>query len=131
VVREIWPSPVLTDIHDRAAKPRKDVQNGDHGRQEEAITAVVLAIPSTCDERDPSLFQEEQAVPCAREPRTYEFGGFAIRILTTPEELSDAIERAEIFERRNAEHLAARHSRHAAALEGNHIRVNYSASRSE
>jgi hypothetical protein len=32
----------LTDIHDRAAKPRKDVQNGDHGRETEAATAVVL-----------------------------------------------------------------------------------------
>jgi hypothetical protein len=38
----IWPSPVLTDIHDRAAKSRKDVQNGDHGREEETATAVVL-----------------------------------------------------------------------------------------
>ena len=37
-----WPSPALTDIHDRAAKPRKDVQNGDHGRETEAATAVVL-----------------------------------------------------------------------------------------
>ncbi len=25
----------MTDIHDRAAKPRKDVQNGDHGAEEE------------------------------------------------------------------------------------------------
>jgi hypothetical protein len=32
----------LTDIHDRAAKSRKDVQNGDHGREEEAATAVVF-----------------------------------------------------------------------------------------
>jgi hypothetical protein len=39
---KVWPSPVLTDIHDRAAKSRKDVQNGDHGREEEAATAVVF-----------------------------------------------------------------------------------------
>jgi hypothetical protein len=39
---ERWRSPALTDIHDRAAKPRKDVQNGDHGREAEAATAVVL-----------------------------------------------------------------------------------------
>ena len=37
-----WPSPALTDIHDRAAKSRKDVQNGDHGRATEATTAVVF-----------------------------------------------------------------------------------------
>ena len=37
-----WPSPVLTDIHDRAAKSRKAVQNGDHGREEKAATAVVF-----------------------------------------------------------------------------------------
>ena len=39
---EPWVSPALTDIHDRAAKPRKDVQNGDHGTETEAATAVVL-----------------------------------------------------------------------------------------
>jgi hypothetical protein len=39
---KFWPSPVLTDIHDRAAKSRKDVQNGDYGREEEATTAVVF-----------------------------------------------------------------------------------------
>ena len=40
--RAVWPSPVLTDIHDRAAKSRKAVQNGDHGREEKAATAVVF-----------------------------------------------------------------------------------------
>jgi transposase len=33
-----WPSPALTDIHDRAAKPGRDVQNGHHGRETEAAT---------------------------------------------------------------------------------------------
>src|ERR1035438_4482624 len=37
-----WHWPTLTDIHDRAAKPRKDVQNGDHGAETETASAVVL-----------------------------------------------------------------------------------------
>jgi hypothetical protein len=37
-----WRYPALTDIHDRAAKPRKDVQNGDHGAEEETATPVVF-----------------------------------------------------------------------------------------
>ena len=37
-----WHCPALTDIHDRAASPGKDVQNGDHGAAAETATAVVL-----------------------------------------------------------------------------------------
>jgi len=37
-----WHYPALTDIHDRAATPGKDVQNGDHGAAAETATAVVL-----------------------------------------------------------------------------------------
>ncbi len=44
--------------------------------------------------------------------------GSGIRILTTPEELSAAFERAEAYERQNAENLAERLDRHAAALTG-------------
>ena len=39
---ELWHYPALTDIHDRAARPGKDVQNGDHGAATETATAVVL-----------------------------------------------------------------------------------------
>jgi hypothetical protein len=40
----------------------------------------------------------------------------SVRVLTTPEELAEAIERACAFERRNAEFMATRAQRHEAAL---------------
>jgi hypothetical protein len=39
-----------------------------------------------------------------------------VRILTSPEELAEAISRAREFERRNAEFMASRAQRHEAAL---------------
>jgi hypothetical protein len=39
-----------------------------------------------------------------------------VRILTSPEELAEAISRAREFERRNAEFIASRAQRHEAAL---------------
>jgi hypothetical protein len=39
-----------------------------------------------------------------------------VRILTSPEELAEAITRAQEFERRNAEFMASRAQRHEAAL---------------
>jgi hypothetical protein len=40
----------------------------------------------------------------------------SVRILTSPEELAEAIARAREFERRNAEFMASRAQRHEAAL---------------
>jgi hypothetical protein len=40
----------------------------------------------------------------------------SVRILTSPEELAEAIARAREFERRNAESIATRAQRHEAAL---------------
>jgi hypothetical protein len=40
----------------------------------------------------------------------------SVRILNTPEELAEAIQRAREFERRNAEFMASRAQRHEAAL---------------
>ena len=40
----------------------------------------------------------------------------SVRILTTPEELAEAISRAREFERRNTEFMASRAQRHEAAL---------------
>jgi len=40
--QRMWHDPALTDIHDRAARPGKDVQNGDHGAATETAAAVVL-----------------------------------------------------------------------------------------
>ena len=79
---------------------------------------VVLSFPSQSLHPHPSNWPgENPPAPVsglsARPP-----GRGALRLLTTPEDLAAAIQRAEAFERRNAEHLAARAHRHEAALAG-------------
>lgn len=78
---------------------------------------VILAFPSPGIEQHPSLFRGEESAPHVSEPLSLPpRGGPALRLLTTPDELAAAVERAQAFERRNAEQLATRANRYAAAL---------------
>jgi hypothetical protein len=79
---------------------------------------VVLSFPSQSSHPHPSNWPVENPQPPAGELSARPHGGGALRLLTTPEELAAAIQRAEAFERRNTEHLAARAHRHEAALAG-------------
>jgi hypothetical protein len=77
---------------------------------------VILARASMGIERDSSALPEEEPVLCVTDPSTLPGGRSTVRVLTTPDEVAAAVERAQAFERRTAAHLAARASRHAAAL---------------